>query len=558
MKAIFILAILAVPRVLWAVPLPLVPDEHHHLVVTPAHVPDDGQLVIRQFASLQHIEFMGDFTTLRELYVQDNAELTTLELLPATFPVLRELGLQRNEQLPGFTIPGALPAIVQIYITYNPRITSLTIPGTLSTLSTLFAGNNGITSLTIPGTLSTFRELVLAGDTSMTTLTFEAGEFPRFMSLSAMNAHLTSVHLPDALVRRSHALVALPLPRTPEAVATSMVNSEMYVEFELRDVTENAAPAAPAAAPAIPRGIAAPAAPRGDIAVTGQEALTRMRAEIQQNWQTFAQANRDSIRAFLPSAADAPAAFSIVYEEMRAKIEEKLPFLKGKKRFRLETALQGLRLLNGDEAIHTFADLPHESYRTGYGHQDPNNLQLFVFAYRMLAQQPMLEGEFFVRAWLAETYPTPAKMEAFHQAFPHATESEIGQVLRTDNQAGIRLVSVLTHYMMGETSPYAQAVVGDSMNKSVKRMIQILQKDYHVQQWVDTFNPLIEALFMTMRGHNTNIELATEPNRTACPDGANLNILRAMPASGVGRGSFASIAVAPCAGTVAAPTHDPL
>ena len=133
MKAIFILAMLVVPLVLWAVPLPLVPDEHHRLVVTPAHVPDDGQLVSRQFVSLQHIEFVCDFKMLRELAFQQNTELTTLELLPATFPVLRELGVQRNEQLPAFTIPGVLPAISQLYITYNPRITSLTIPGTLST-----------------------------------------------------------------------------------------------------------------------------------------------------------------------------------------------------------------------------------------------------------------------------------------------------------------------------------------------------------------------------------------------------------------------------------------
>ena len=40
--------------------------------------------------------------------------------------------------------------------------------------------------------------------------------------------------------------------------------------------------------------------------------------------------------------------------------------------------------------------------------------------------------------------------------------------------------------------------------------------------------PLIEVLFMIMRGHNNNLESADEPNRPACAEGAYLNILREL------------------------------
>lgn len=44
----------------------------------------------------------------------------------------------------------------------------------------------------------------------------------------------------------------------------------------------------------------------------------------------------------------------------------------------------------------------------------------------------------------------------------------------------------------------------------------------------DTFYPLIEVLFMTLRGHNVNLENKEEADAPACADGSYLGSLKAI------------------------------
>ena len=44
----------------------------------------------------------------------------------------------------------------------------------------------------------------------------------------------------------------------------------------------------------------------------------------------------------------------------------------------------------------------------------------------------------------------------------------------------------------------------------------------------DQMNPLIEAMFMTMRGHNIKLLDESEPNKPACTFGSYLNMLRVL------------------------------
>ena len=44
----------------------------------------------------------------------------------------------------------------------------------------------------------------------------------------------------------------------------------------------------------------------------------------------------------------------------------------------------------------------------------------------------------------------------------------------------------------------------------------------------EVFNPLVEALFMTMRGHNNGLLNPNEPNEPACAQGAYLQLLQAL------------------------------
>lgn len=66
--------------------------------------------------------------------------------------------------------------------------------------------------------------------------------------------------------------------------------------------------------------------------------------------------------------------------------------------------------------------------------------------------------------------------------------------------------------------------VEETPQASLAKLIRLLS----VQSLEDQFNPMIEALFMSMRGHNTELMSPNEPNNQACTDGVYLNLMREM------------------------------
>ena len=52
--------------------------------------------------------------------------------------------------------------------------------------------------------------------------------------------------------------------------------------------------------------------------------------------------------------------------------------------------------------------------------------------------------------------------------------------------------------------------------------------DFLKEEKQDISNPLIEALFMTMRGHNVHLSKQDEPSNPACAQGACLQLLEAL------------------------------
>ena len=70
---------------------------------------------------------------------------------------------------------------------------------------------------------------------------------------------------------------------------------------------------------------------------------------------------------------------------------------------------------------------------------------------------------------------------------------------------------------------------------------------------LDKLNPLTEALFMIMRGHNKGLENSNEKNKPACAEGAYLNIMKVLGELEQTKGvmkDISGIEVALCDGSV--------
>ena len=69
---------------------------------------------------------------------------------------------------------------------------------------------------------------------------------------------------------------------------------------------------------------------------------------------------------------------------------------------------------------------------------------------------------------------------------------------------------------------------------STQLLIRALEKSYRTfsqeqdREDLSSFTPLIEALFMVMRGHNGKLLDSTEPNKPACAQGLYVGLLSVL------------------------------
>jgi hypothetical protein len=120
---------------------------------------------------------------------------------------------------------------------------------------------------------------------------------------------------------------------------------------------------------------------------------------------------------------------------------------------------------------------------------------------------------------------------------------------------------VLAEYLKGETHPEADKVLGPSMKKAMPILKQ-MGKQYHSHSfqefkskrkdsssYKDVFNPLIEALFMTIRGHNDHLNDEGEASRPACAEGSYLHMLRSIAEVDLpGSEHFGAVEIVRCEG----------
>lgn len=257
--------------------------------------------------------------------------------------------------------------------------------------------------------------------------------------------------------------------------------------------------------------------------VTDNEALVNRREKIKENYTNIATNEKTSeiISNFLPNTGETIEAFASCYNDIENIFDSALRHKKLQNKFKIKNAMRALQLINGDSTIEHHRASCASAYGA-YGYDDlPNIQQLCVLVWRLAD----IDVQNFVRSMIAEQCCTPEKWTQWRKPFiqnPKFAEilsyDEFGLALAADSEADNLFINSLVSTLQGE---YELPAIG------TQRIISNLQKEYIIRR-IETLMPLIEALFMVMRGHNKHLLLECEANNPACPEGAYLNILKAI------------------------------
>jgi len=473
-----------------------------------------------------------DFLSIHSLKGNSDHLQQILQDLFQRVPTLTRLNLSGNHLIGLPDAIGQFTSLTTLELSQNSLTGLPDAIGRLTSLTRLHLNDNLLTGL--PDAIGQFRFLTgldlsdnrLAGlpdaigrltaltwlDLSDNRLTGLPDAIGRLTSLTRLNLadnpNLTYLPLPNSMVNRSHELAFI-LPRNPQMLAQVTRTMPGEIRFEAEDVTR----------------IAGRVGVGHNPGLAGQEALTAIRSDIIHRWATYAQSHQAQalLRKWMPAEADVAEAFSDLYAELAPQLERQsaLQTENPKTRFRLLTALRGLKLLHGDEGMPIHPVSSQKSYQTVHYQGIPTNLQLVVFLYRVLKQKL---DETYIRHWLGEKY---ARGMGGFPLKTHFPQGSIGEVLTSEK--GPLLVSTIMEVIQGGDKIGEISSTADE-TKAFWQLCQKIGKDQKESSIPikDAFTPLIEALFMTMRGHNTHLERQEVGDRPACADGAYLGSLRAI------------------------------
>ena len=257
-----------------------------------------------------------------------------------------------------------------------------------------------------------------------------------------------------------------------------------------------------------------------NIDVVGQEALTQQHETIAEAYRNLIADPRvaSSISAVTNLSPEAlNEAFDNMTKVLRGWIKFRVRIRKGiqdKDLFKFNTAERALDLMQGAANIeHHRASTP-ESYRT-FSYRNipniimPNIIQLYVVLFNAINRAQIISFEDFVKTWLSEN---PTRVNRSFET--------IGDYIKTHNEA-IQLAALCLNKANTKDIPqFVENNLKENLN-----IDRVLTSALYSKV---NYMPLIEALFMIMRGHNNNLESADESNRPACAEGAYLNILREL------------------------------
>ncbi|MBS0186110.1 MAG: hypothetical protein JSS34_07215 [Proteobacteria bacterium] len=319
---------------------------------------------------------------------------------------------------------------------------------------------------------------------------------------------------------------------------------------------------------------------RGNIDITGQEALMSERNAIKEAFQNLLMSDttREIMAQNLPQAGAENEIFRIHLKEIDPIIILLLknPKLSPSDRFTLTNAFLSLSLLSDkedSETLQTLRDISSHSkkmvdkllgektthhiprhgismpqnYKNYRLETLPNIRQFFCLSYTLLtALGPLnLDPHEYAKNWLIEQfYKHSRAWQAFQHSFQHGfyvNFETIEETLRFDSEKN-KLTLYFVSHLKGESD--------DKYHKSQYAYLKGFIKSY-ITAYKEQLTPLLEALSMIMRGHNTNLNSLLEKNKPACAEGAYIGligILREINFShGIVQRNIPHLAILPCA-----------
>ena len=301
-------------------------------------------------------------------------------------------------------------------------------------------------------------------------------------------------------------------------------------------------------------------------AITGEEAIVKKEGDLIKAYKSFI-ADPDNARfsELVPKEGDISAEEKDRFDKRFTDNAGKMfTFLQEFSRsnsnspanqFKVEQALIGVQLLQGKILDHNSKPIPtytghplrgvrHQIDRASYavfqlGHNLPNTSQLLCLVYG-IAQAKYDEMysqkvKDFVITWISENF---TKIKPIFKNDEGKEFAEAGFFLASDE--GVKLTQDLTTHLedFAELMQiFANKEQGCGVLNKAKNLGKILTASkitFGAQIKQDVFNPLIEALFMTMRGHNRildnldNLDNQDKENKPACTQGAYLHLLEAL------------------------------
>ncbi len=275
--------------------------------------------------------------------------------------------------------------------------------------------------------------------------------------------------------------------------------------------------------------------------ITSSEAITVQRKNIKQEYLRLVNETvfGDRIISLLPTKYDDTLIFKECYHyvddfldevlshenkkfDTKNKNEEKPDALESQLlKFRFDTAKLALRLIGGDTEISGHYISNNESYREYSYPNMPQIWQLFV----LMCQLAKLDARDFILSYLVEKCDTPSAFLKWKQPFVQSGQfleilsyDDLGMALGADRQKGSPFVTCLVELISG-----SDILPGRFANKRVHHMLKA-----YTEKRTHQIMPLIETLFMIMRGHNDQLLDQNERNRPACAEGAYLGFLKSV------------------------------
>ncbi len=425
---------------------------------------------------LKSIVFPKGMVSLKTFELSSN-KLSALVTMPEGMTNLQTLKLNGNRFLKSIVFPKDMESLKSLELINNRLLASIVIPTGMTSLHTLKVNNerSALQSIAIPSDMTNLRTLDLSSNPNLQFLELPDG----IENLQTIDLRNTSISLNDIVALRH---------RYPGVVLSNFDQ-------------------------------------QANQQIVAQELLVQKRASIRKAYEELAtnEATAQLISANLPTIETTKEKFFYAAADVKSTLGQALSmndlkFTDGQQ-FRLVSAVRSLRLLQGDSSIEKHGISSLESYATYVYPSLPNIRQLFVLAYNLLSGSNVEQQQ---KEFVASYLVNNDKWNAVKTIFK--IDDALGVVLQKPNNVVDTLCALMAN------SNEAEQKMAELQGKNsiiFRNLMKGIKKDFLTTK-LDKLNPLVEALFMIMRGHNDKLENSNEPNKPACAEGAYLNIMKIL------------------------------